>query len=421
MGADPIMPIVEEQPPAPPAEEPISPVDPGVDLQPAGAEPDSENPLPEVLPQEAQLPDAPLPVDEDTENEKNNQDKEKENDNNGTGNKPLEEGAVLAPIDGIGGVEPVVEGSDPVVEEAAPDAEGLVAEAETPINDPEQIKEKNDEEKDKKDDKKSGLVVKQVKFMETEDCAGNQIASKQLIEASLNNEVFICGQVEDVTLNTIIADSANYTITLYDSDATTPDCVPDASVCYRHEAGDNVFVIGCQDNNCGFFTKFADVAFFANPSARWKTDVKVAEVSVPKETDAVDVPLQVDGLLAVEAPSNVKFPIIELGQISDEIKLTFINTGNLPADIEQASSGDLVCASGTIPADNVRYSFISGFAYEDGVPFSVAAQLINVNLTKASEPSVPATVDLYLRIKIPPSGIGGTCSNILTFNAVNDQ
>jgi len=96
MGADPIMPIVEEQPPAPPAEEPISPVDPGVDLQPAGAEPDSENPLPEVLPQEAQLPDAPLPVDEDTENEKNNQDKEKENDNNGTGNKPLEEGAVKA-------------------------------------------------------------------------------------------------------------------------------------------------------------------------------------------------------------------------------------------------------------------------------------------------------------------------------------
>jgi len=421
-GADPVAPIVVELLPSSPSEELIPRDDSGADLQPAGAIPEAEAPLQEApLPEaplpEASLPEVPLPdapvdsIELLKENSNQVNDKEK-------GDIPPVEGAE---IDGIGGVGPVVEGSDPTVGEAATSAESLVVEGEAPADNSEKVNENNGDEKDKKNDKKSGLVVKQVKFMETEDCAGNQITNKQLIESSLNNEVFICGQVEDITLNTLIADSANYTITLYDSDVIAPDCVSDASACYRHEAGDNIFVIGCNNNNCGFSTKFSDVAFFANPSARWKTDVKVAEVSVPKETEAIDVPLQVDGLLAVEMPANVEFPNIEFGQISEEIKLTFVNTGNLPADIEQASSGDLVCDSGTIPADNVRYSLTSGFAYEDGVAFSVVAQLINVNLTKASDPSIPATVDLYLRIKIPLMGIGGKCSNVLTFNAVNDQ
>jgi len=289
-----------------------------------------------------------------------------------------------------------------------------------PVDENKNVKSTSQEMAEQKiKNKKNPPMTRNIRFMKDNDCASEIISTKQLIEAALDNEVFVCGQIFDDVGGETLHDSSVFTVTLFDSNGTTDDCMESDSNCYK-KSGTDIAVGNCQENVCDFSALFSEVKYFANSSA-WKVAVAVAEEKAVDENANVNEELMIDSLLAVDVTPHVDFRNVSLGEVSDEVKLTFMNTGNLAVDVEKADGGSMPCAHGVIPAENIRYSLVPGFNYDEGIPFSEAIQLINLNLAQRTSLDTPMAVDVYMRIKIPPTGIGGTCSNVLTFNAVADQ
>ena len=152
--------------------------------------------------------------------------------------------------------------------------------------------------------------------MKDNDCASEIISTKQLIEAALDNEVFVCGQIFDDVGGATLHDSSVFTVTLFDSNGTTDDCVESDNNCYK-KTGTDIVVGNCQENVCDFSALFSDVKYFANSSA-WKVAVAVAEEKAVDENADVNEELMIDSLLAVDVTPHVDFHNVSLGEVSDE-------------------------------------------------------------------------------------------------------
>jgi len=128
--------------------------------------------------------------------------------------------------------------------------------------------------------------------------------------------------------------------------------------------------------------------------------------------------------------TEIDFGSVDLGENSSQITTVIKNTGNVDIDLninETLYNGGMYCtdvASDNITTDaastGVRYNTTTGFIFADTVSnLTDTNPLYDFNLGEASDTGAPTapTDDLYWLIKLPASGLTGSCSTTVRISA----
>jgi hypothetical protein len=167
-------------------------------------------------------------------------------------------------------------------------------------------------------------------------------------------------------------------------------------------------------------TCFFDIGYMAL-SGGWTANMTARDLSGANASGTGTS--TVNELTAVElADSSVDFGVIPVGANSSApANMTLKNMGNVL--INAVLSGtDFTCGTGTIPVGNTRYSLSAG--NYDSMSLALSATptgQYNLNLDVrgvATSDGVDSTRKEYWTIKIPPSGLSGTCNNTISVAAI---
>lgn len=115
----------------------------------------------------------------------------------------------------------------------------------------------------------------------------------------------------------------------------------------------------------------------------------------------------------------VEFGSLELGKNSSAaITMTIKNQGNIQIDARFKGSNYTCTTSGTIPVGNTRYGLTSA-NYDTLTTDLTAEEVTQTNFDLAYRTGgTNSTKNEYWGIKIPDSGVSGTCSNTITVTAI---
>lgn len=161
-----------------------------------------------------------------------------------------------------------------------------------------------------------------------------------------------------------------------------------------------------------------DVEYYASADS-WTGYIEISDGSGNdiESTDGV----QIESLLAVELTGPLEYGQLSFDSTSTTQTLTIQNTGNMPVDTLLSVDGDMQCDMGSIPAENVRYSETAPFSWGTGAALSTVPTELELDLPAQNHRSTIQSSDLYFRLKMPENGAGGSCSNVLTVTATEDE
>ncbi len=170
------------------------------------------------------------------------------------------------------------------------------------------------------------------------------------------------------------------------------------------------------------------IYYHANP-ADWTMYFNVTDGT--GETGNNTETITIQSLTALNVThTEINFGSLDLGDTSDHQNTTIKNTGNVELDIrinESLNGGNMTCDG--IGSDNintsavttgVRYNTTNGFNFDDASwKLTSENDLIDVNWSKSYDgaSSAPPEYNLYWLIKIPSSGISGTCTTTTRISA----
>jgi hypothetical protein len=167
-------------------------------------------------------------------------------------------------------------------------------------------------------------------------------------------------------------------------------------------------------------TCFFDIGFMAL-SGTWTVNMTISDLLGANfsGTQATTI----NDLTAIElTDSSVNFGVVSMGANSSVPgNMTIMNMGNIL--INAVLSGtNYTCSTGTIPVGNTRYSLAAGNYDSMSVALSaVPTGQYTLNLGVrgvATADGVNSTKNEYWTIKIPSSGLSGTCNNTISVTAI---
>ncbi len=128
--------------------------------------------------------------------------------------------------------------------------------------------------------------------------------------------------------------------------------------------------------------------------------------------------------------TTIPFGSVDLGQESSQVTTTIRNTGNVDIDIkinESLNGGNMTCsgpgsANINTSADTtgIRYNTTDSFVFDEtSWRLTQDDDTRDVNWAKNNDASdaTPPEYNLYWKIKLPGSGISGTCTTITRISA----
>ena len=129
--------------------------------------------------------------------------------------------------------------------------------------------------------------------------------------------------------------------------------------------------------------------------------------------------------------TTIAFGTVNLGATSSEVTTTIKNTGNVDIDLrinESLYGGQMACdgvGSANLTTDavstGVRYNTTTGFTFADTTwKLTDSNDLIDVNWTKSytgTGTPTPSENNLYWLIKLPSTGLSGTCTTTTRISA----
>lgn len=183
--------------------------------------------------------------------------------------------------------------------------------------------------------------------------------------------------------------------------------------------GDNTFNYECTKQ----IQYYADSTTLGGFSATdWTAKITATDqaTTTGSATDAIEM----NTLVALDIPANVSYGSIALDTVSSEQTLVVTNTGNSALDIQVQVDGAMACdgqGSQNVPGGHAHYSMTSGFIWGSGTALSTTLTEVEFNLAPRIDEVNPRTKDLYLKLKMPVSGIRGSCTNTLTVQAKGDN
>ena len=148
-------------------------------------------------------------------------------------------------------------------------------------------------------------------------------------------------------------------------------------------------------------------------------------------TDTLDV----NTLVALNVTNTtIPFGTVALGGTSNQINMTIKNTGNVDIDLninESLYNGVMYCTDGgsdNITTDDtstgVKYNMTDGFSFDATTSNLTSTNLLlEFNLVEADQSGAPTapTDDLYWLIKLPSTGLTGSCSTTVRISAAESS
>lgn len=274
----------------------------------------------------------------------------------------------------------------------------------------------------------------------TVDTVLTAIASGGADQANVNpvenstRTLYIRGQATDNNGCNDLDTAANWNLDVYRTNvASGSACTTDNNDCYKDVTTSNLTFTGCTgagDLNIDYewtaaLQYYADGtdAAAVNAATTWTAGVTAGDEAAGVSSVVTDT-FEYNSLIAFDITATVPYGTLALGADSAQKTVTFTQTGNRDLDADQTASGDMICngsGSQNIPVANARLSLTNGFTYGTG-DAALGAGPLNFNLTlgRRTNDGAALTKDSYLILRVPATGLRGTCSNTLTFTAKAD-
>lgn len=259
--------------------------------------------------------------------------------------------------------------------------------------------------------------------------SGGSQASFNLTESS-SVVLYVHGSITDTDGCEDVAVNGTVTGKFYRSNVAAADnCTNDNNDCYPLTnanctktgctgPGDNIFNYECT----------ADIQYYADSTTagthsatNWTAKVKATDqaTNFGTLTDTIEM----NTLIGLDVPANMSHGTISLDTVGSEQTYPITNSGNSGMDVRFKVDGAMICngqGSDNIPAGNTHYSGTSGFIWADGTALTTADVEYELNLAPRSNDAAAAIQNMFFKLKLPVSGIRGSCTNTLTTIAIAD-
>jgi len=225
------------------------------------------------------------------------------------------------------------------------------------------------------------------------------------------------GTTKTITCNATVSDADGWqnislvNATLWDSTATTEGAADDNNNHYTNAScsiGTNTSATDVPVT-CAF-----SLQYYAN-NGTWTCKIRAWD-GLNESSNQTST--TINPLIALSIPSTINFGLMSLGETSSnttENETAVENYGNVQIDVDLSGDG-MVCTIGSIPVENIRYSSIDNTSYASMTSLTTSATTLDLNIPQRTNgASFKIT---YWKIQIPNTGVGGSCSNTITFTAV---
>ncbi len=246
--------------------------------------------------------------------------------------------------------------------------------------------------------------------------AGTQTVGTITIDPSSIN--LNLGSTKTVTCSATITDTDNWNnitavnATIWDSITSTEGASDDDNEHYTAASCDLGTNTSATERpaTCSF-----SLHYHANPST-WTCKIRSYNSTNDVTSNSNDA--TVNQLIALDVvDASINFGNMNLDETSaSDVSATVQNIGNTRIDIK-LSGNSFSCSSGTLSPETARYSATSGNTYSSMTELTGTAITLDLDIAKST--GSPSTKNTYWKISIPDSGVGGSCSNIITFLAVS--
>lgn len=214
-------------------------------------------------------------------------------------------------------------------------------------------------------------------------------------------------------------------------------CTLDNNDCYAGTVPANLTLTNCTgagDLSLDY-EGFIDVQFYADATDtgsafatnNWTSWVKVVDEDPTPANGTLTDTYELASLIALDVTAAVNYGTLTLGADSAVQTITFTQTGNRSYDFNRSVDGDMVCngvGSQNIAAGQVkRHLTDSLFAWTDvtAAALTTVATEDEFSMGRRSNDASALTAAYYLRLRMPATGLRGTCTNTATFTAIADE
>ncbi len=264
----------------------------------------------------------------------------------------------------------------------------------------------------------------------TDDFAGSPIA----LTPGGNYTIWFNGVVAD---NNGEADLGNVDIDFYRADLAA-NCSNDTRNCYH--------VANCAKNGAygtgleASFNCSTNIVFFADSTstggefpgeAGWTMNVKVTDLGGLNSSQSVT--REMGTLTSLSIPGNINYGSLALGTdttgpagTNNNTFITIAQAGNDVADVEVSMAGSaLNCvsqpgnvATGSIPRANLFWS-LTDVSWNGSGATALTGSPVDTNLAVDYQHNgTPVSKDLHWNVRVPATGVGGTCAGPVTISTV---
>lgn len=245
-----------------------------------------------------------------------------------------------------------------------------------------------------------------------------------------NTTVYIHGTATDNNGCQDISNTGLWSTKVYRTNhASGQLCTEDKNDCYAQTSASQSGCTGAGDLNSIYEATYT-MKFWGDPTdagatqaaTNWTASVTAVDASSGSgsNTDTFEYA----SLIALTATASLNYGTIALGADSAQQTITFGNSGNRAIDATQTASGDMVCdgaGSNNIPVGNAHISATNGFTYGTAdQALTATSTAVNFSLAQRTNDATPQTTNWYGKLRMPSTGVRGTCTNTVTFTAGAD-
>ena len=158
----------------------------------------------------------------------------------------------------------------------------------------------------------------------------------------------------------------------------------------------------------------------AYASSTWTAFVQTTDLSELTTTSSTTV--EVNSLLALTVPSTFDYGTLAIGATTtaeNAVEMIVAQGGNTAATITVRSTALACSVAGSIPVENQHWS-LSRTEWDNiaSHPLAMSATSTDIYIARRVSVASLATSSLFFTVKIPESGVGGTCTGLMYIDAI---
>lgn len=273
----------------------------------------------------------------------------------------------------------------------------------------------------------SGASAPTVDTITAAASSGGSETSLTLSE-STTTMLYVHGTISDADGCADVATNGSVTAKFFRSSlAEGADCSADNNDCYviANAACTKTACDGTPEDTLFSYECTAPIQYYADstasgPHANTNWTARIAATDASPATGYGSDTIEMESTIALDVTPSIDYGSVALGAESAEQTLTVTNVGNNGIDVDLSVSGPMNCTTGVVTPGDIHYSATQGFSYAGGTSLSNTPTEFELDLGNRTNDATPSTKNVYLKLKMPQTGAGGSCSNTLTITGKAD-